>query len=423
MAKVCLVGDRTDGYRLEVDGAPFYVKGAGLEFGQLASLAGAGGNTFRTWRVANGERSAEDILDEAQSLGLMVCMGLDMARERHGFDYSDAQAVALQNERMMLDVNRLKDHPALLMWGLGNELNLRATNAAVWDAVEDLATRIKAADSNHPVTTMLAGIDEATVSAIAAKAPSLDFLSFQIYGEIDQLGQLLSRAGYDGPYQLTEWGPTGHWESPKTAWGRPIEPNSSQKARDISRRYDTIILADSRRCLGAYIFLWGQKQERTPTWYSMFLEDGKHTEAVEVMNQAWTGQSPKRHSLQIKSLTLSGQPASASVTGQIDDRLHAQLALLETKGNPTISWTVCTEVSKALESDGGDFEPTPPSVLSSIGTQNTDFAFQLSQPGEYRLFCQVDMPDATSAVVNLPFLVKPKSRTRNGFLNFFRRKM
>ena len=42
MAKVCLVGDRTDGYRLEVDGAPFYVKGAGLEFGQLASLAGAG---------------------------------------------------------------------------------------------------------------------------------------------------------------------------------------------------------------------------------------------------------------------------------------------------------------------------------------------------------------------------------------------
>ena len=180
MAKVCLVGDGTDGYRLKVDGAPFYVKGAGLEFGQLASLAGAGGNTFRTWRVNNGERSAEDILDEAQSLGLMVCMGLDMARERHGFDYSDVQAVALQNEQMMLDVERLKDHPALLMWGLGNELNLRAKDTAVWDAVEDLATRIKAADSNHPVTTMLAGIDEATVSAIATKAPSLDFLSFQI---------------------------------------------------------------------------------------------------------------------------------------------------------------------------------------------------------------------------------------------------
>ena len=85
MAKVCLVGDRTDGYRLEVDGAPFYVKGAGLEFGQLASLARAGGNAFRTWRVANGERSAEDILDEAQSLGLMVCMGLDMARRFNSF--------------------------------------------------------------------------------------------------------------------------------------------------------------------------------------------------------------------------------------------------------------------------------------------------------------------------------------------------
>ena len=54
---------------------------------------------------------------------------------------------------------------------------------------------------------MLAGIDEATVSAIATKAPSLDFLSFQIYGEIDQLGQLLSRAGYDGPYLLYMYPP------------------------------------------------------------------------------------------------------------------------------------------------------------------------------------------------------------------------
>ena len=108
---------------------------------------------------------------------------------------------------------------------------------------------------------------------------------------------------------------------------------------------------------------------------------------------------------------------------QIDDELHAQLALLETDGNPAISWTVRTEVSKALESDGGDFEPTPASLISSVGTQNMDFTFQLPQPGEYRLFCQVDMPDATSAVVNLPFLVKPKSRTRNGFLNLFRRRI
>ena len=52
MAKVQLEGNQTNGYRLIVDGAPFFIKGAGLEFGQLKSLANAGGNTFRTWRVA-----------------------------------------------------------------------------------------------------------------------------------------------------------------------------------------------------------------------------------------------------------------------------------------------------------------------------------------------------------------------------------
>ena len=122
MAKVQLLGDKASGYQLTLDGEPFFIKGAGLEFGHLQSLAEAGGNTFRTWRVANGERDAIDILDEAEALGLKVCMGLDIARERHGFDYSDQAAVIAQNEAMMRDVIRLKDHPALLMWGLGNEL-------------------------------------------------------------------------------------------------------------------------------------------------------------------------------------------------------------------------------------------------------------------------------------------------------------
>lgn len=42
MAKVQLEGNQTDGYHLILDGAPFFVKGAGLEFGLLESLANAG---------------------------------------------------------------------------------------------------------------------------------------------------------------------------------------------------------------------------------------------------------------------------------------------------------------------------------------------------------------------------------------------
>ncbi len=72
---------------------------------------------------------------------------------------------------------------------------------------------------------------------------------------------------------VTEWGATGHWEVNSTPWGAPIETHSSTKA-DLVQWNDTTWQLDSQKenCVGSYVFLWGQKQERTPTWYGMFLE-------------------------------------------------------------------------------------------------------------------------------------------------------
>ena len=384
---------------------PFYIKGAGLEFAELETFAAAGGNTFRTWRVDNGSRDVIELLDEAQRLGLSVCMGLDLARERHGFDYSDPKAVKAQTDAMMHDVERLKDHPALFMWGLGNELNLRAKDLKVWNAVDQLAQKIKAADPNHLVTTMLAGIDKPTIEAIKERAPSLDLLSFQIYGEIDQLPQILKKVGYTGPYQVTEWGPTGHWESPETGWKRHIEPSSHDKAKDISRRYNEIILRDKANCLGSYIFLWGQKQERTPTWYGLFLEKGERTEAVDVLQHAWTNSWPQHRAPAIEALTLNALNASNSVMMRSNETATAQVSFSSPDSGTSISWIVRKEVERALQSDGGDHEPTPATVVSSIASREPHYQFSISTPGEYRLYCQVDTPNNTSAVANIPFLV------------------
>ena len=165
-------------FQLKVNDQPFYINGAGVDFGSIKSLAEYGGNAFRTWRVNNGEKTGREILDEAHEHGLMVCMGLEVERERHGFDYDDELAVAKQMAEIKKDILDLKDHPALLMWGIGNELNLRHKNPKVWDAVNDLSKMIHQIDPNHPTTTMLAGAEPDEIKLVAKRCPDLDLLSF-----------------------------------------------------------------------------------------------------------------------------------------------------------------------------------------------------------------------------------------------------
>ncbi|MFO8021699.1 MAG: glycoside hydrolase family 2 TIM barrel-domain containing protein, partial [Perlabentimonas sp.] len=294
-------------FRLFVNGEEFFVKGAGCEHGACHLVADHGGNSIRTWRVNNSQMTGKEVLDNAWEHGLMVMMGLDVAKERHGFDYNDKEAVAKQLEEIKQDVSELKDHPALLGWGIGNELNLRYTNKRVWNAVDDIAKMIKEVDGNHVVTTMLAGIGKSEVDYIAEHCKNIDFISIQMYGDIINLEKRLAEAGYDGPYLVTEWGATGHWEMPSTEWGSPIEQTSTEKASAIKERYEKAILADKENCLGSYVFLWGQKQERTPTWYGLFTEKGEKMEAINVMEYLWTGNWPENMAPKIIDAEIEGE--------------------------------------------------------------------------------------------------------------------
>ena len=224
-AKVTL--KNTNGkYQLFVNKTPFYINGAGCEFGNITALAKHNGNSFRTWRTDNGK----DILDEAQNNGLMVTMGIEVARERHGFDYNDEVAVKQQKERIRKEILELKDHPALLIWAIGNELNLRATNPKVWDAVNDISKMIHEIDPNHLTTTTLAGISQQDINYIKERCGDIDILSVQLYGEIVTMPKALKDLGWTGPYMITEWGsgigrmspsgPARSRKSPETNPGR-----------------------------------------------------------------------------------------------------------------------------------------------------------------------------------------------------------
>jgi len=394
-------------YRLYVDDHEFFVKGAGLEFGNIEALAQHGANSFRTWRTDNSRRSGKEVLDEAHKNGLMVMMGIEVGRERHGFDYDDTAWVARQKEDIRQQVVQLKDHPALLGWGIGNELNLHYTNKKVWDAVNDIAKMIQNIDGNHVTTTMLAGVGKEEVDYISENCPDIDFLSFQFYGDIENLDTRLDDAGYEGPYLITEWGATGHWEVPTTSWGAPIEQTSSEKAEALKRRYGKAILADSSKCMGSYVFLWGQKQERTPTWYGLFTEKGRETEAIDVMHYFWEGEWPENRAPQIIKARMNGMDRYADQLIKPGSENSASVEFSDPDGD-TLE-IKCEIMKEATElSEGGDFEARPATVETELKcSPEGDITFLApTGKGAYRLFIYVLDNHNHAGTVNIPFKVE-----------------
>ena len=404
-AKV-VVNKEAGKFVLRVNNEPFYIKGAGLEFGNVPALASHNANSFRTWRTENGQKSGKEVLDEAYENGIMVTMGIEVGRERHGFDYDDPEEVNKQLLDIKEQVLALKDHPALLIWGIGNELNLHYENPKVWDAVNEISEMIHEVDPNHLTTTSLAGIGEQEVKYIKERCPDLDILSVQMYGDLPMVPRLIREYGWEGPYMVTEWGATGHWEVPKTAWEAPIEQNSTVKANNYLQRHEKGIASDTTQCIGSYVFLWGNKQERTPTWYGIFLEDGKETESVDVMHYIWNGQWPENRTPVIENYTLDGKVALDNVYLEEEGEYSAAIEIMDYENDPlTYSWEILPE-STDLQ-DGGDEESRPEAIEGLVVSQEEGtVVFKAPGKGPYRLFVYVNDGQNHSATANIPFMVK-----------------
>ncbi|MFZ5940611.1 MAG: glycoside hydrolase family 2 TIM barrel-domain containing protein [Bacteroidota bacterium] len=394
-------------YRLYVNNQEFYIKGAGCEGGDIKALAGHGGNTFRTWRVDNSKQTGEQVLDLARENGLMVVMGLNVALERHGFDYNDTVKVREQYERLVKQVDKYKNHPALLAWGIGNELNLRSTNPKVWRAVNDIANYIHKNDGNHPTTTMLSGISKTDVDYIKEYCPEIDFISVQMYADVVNLSTRLKDAGYKKPYLVSEWGATGHWEVGQTSWNAPIEQSSSEKADAIKYRYENVILKDDSLCMGSFVFLWGQKQERTPTWYGLFSESGEETEAIDVLHYYWTGSWPENRAPRFHNATFNEKGRNNNIT-TIPGEPCICKCLVSDPDEDDISYKIEVLEESSDKREGGDIESRPQAIIIKDLTFTQDgFEFKAPDvPGAYRLFIYASDGNNHVATFNFPFFVK-----------------
>jgi hypothetical protein len=401
---VTVAQDESGVWHMSRNGKEYEVRGAGGNV-QLDKLVEIGGNSIRTWSTDN----AQEILDEAYSKGLTVMLGLWVQHERHGFDYNDEKKVAAQLEGFKKVILQYKDHPALLMWGIGNEVDLFYSNTRVWAAINDIAKFIHEVDHNHPTSTVTAGLDEKEVKLILRDAPEIDVYCVNTYGDIAGVRKNIRNFGWQGPYMITEWGPNGHWEVAKTKWGAPVEQSSSEKAKSYRERLSNEIQADKNYCIGSYVFLWGHKQETTSTWYGLFSAEGNASEAVEVLQDIWKPGTVKNRTPVLDSVLVNGKKKGEYIALTADEIYEANAFVKDADGDLLKSAWVIVPESRDIKS-GGDAESAPTPIAGLFKKKLTTSAkfFAPSTEGAYRLFFETVDGNGHYAYTNVPFYVMPR---------------
>jgi hypothetical protein len=156
------------------------------------------------------------------------------------------------------------------------------------------------------------------------------------------------------------------------------------------------------------VFLWGQKQERTPTWYGVFLESGEETAAVDTMHFIWNGAYPANRSPRLTGARLEGKTAYENARVKPGQPGAASVQVEDPDGDPvTYRWEILEE-STDLKM-GGDAESKPKTVTGLIADPTrARIEFQApARPGAYRLFAYAFDGHGHAAHVNIPFQVVP----------------
>ncbi len=284
----------------------FHIKGV-CNDSDLDRLAGLGVNTVRGYTIPSAEAMRAK-LDHAHRLGMKVVVSEWMPhhgknKNRDGsvweFDYNE------RGEKMIADlvakVEGIGDHPALLMWGLGNEVHLDEPYLRV---VNRMSEEIHKRFPHHLTSLTVVNVKDAGIAAIKQFAPDIDVLGVQSYSRGAVAGAIKRAETIWGkPFYMSEFNTNGPWNFKKTEWGVELDEPVTKKVADLKGCYAAIDA--SPLCLGSTIFLWGHATAYRPTYFSLLLDADPNGQAksasldhlmitpqAEVMIENFTGKPP-----------------------------------------------------------------------------------------------------------------------------------
>ncbi|MEL7145596.1 MAG: glycoside hydrolase family 2 TIM barrel-domain containing protein [Bacteroidota bacterium] len=306
-------------WSLFVDGKPFEVKGCTFGYDDAVNqydkyfkeLNYLGVNTIRTWGTGSHTRK---MLDVAHSHGIKVMLGIWMRHGRPGmeaddsFDYlNDADGKEAMYQHAIETIETYKNHPAILMWGVGNEVYLNTATddekIAYSKLLESICSAIKKRDQNHPVVSVEAwtfGVDW-----WQKYVPSIDIYGINTYGKgATILPDELSKKGVDKPYVITEFGVRGEWDIEEGENGVKPEPTDEEKYQVIVEGYNEWI-KPKPTCLGVYIFQYANDDRHLAPWLLTHFR-GMTRPQYWAIREAYTGRKAENQVPSITAFQLLG---------------------------------------------------------------------------------------------------------------------
>jgi hypothetical protein len=263
------------------------------------------------------------------------------------------------------------------------------------------------------------------VNLIHGRCPAIDVLSINSFGAMFDLRKELQKTDWDGPYVISEFGGRGYWEAYTTWWYAPIEQTSSEKASFARERYLGTVSADTSKCLGSYVFLWGYKYETTPTWFSLVAEGGEETELMGVMRELWSGKPKPNKAPYIAYLQVDNVFASDNLYLKPAQEYKANIYTFDPEGDPLkLRWELLPET---VSEDGNSIKEEKPEPVPNVVGKASGNSVRLLTPkkkGPYRLYVYVYDGQNNVSTANFPFYVgdrptKPFEKKKSGLLSLF----
>lgn len=177
----------------------------------LTQIRQMGANSIRLW-IWDTEADHKDFLDMAYNSGVSPIYVIAGYNINPGLDLTDQTTREIIKEDFRAMVQTHRDHPAILLWAIGNDLNAAdyygPSLGSLFSLINEMAAEAHALDPNHPVMMPLA--DEnliETITAYNASVPALDIWGANVYRG-NSFGDLFSsyQAASSKPLLITGYG-------------------------------------------------------------------------------------------------------------------------------------------------------------------------------------------------------------------------